>query len=240
MSAPAGPDITDGLVAAHRTGEWLGALVGSWSMPGPSASRLLVLHGLGLRGFGAPEAIAAIVGLGADELRRQLGCLATEGLVVYREGRLTGWALTPEGRAEQERLLAGELAATGSRSRVERAYRRFLGLNAELLAACTDFQLRDDAPNDHADPVHDAAAIERLRAVHGALLPVLDELEASLGRYRGYRARFDHALARLGAGDHDWFARPMIDSYHTVWFQLHEDLLNTLGLRRDQESGALI
>ncbi|CAN5866644.1 hypothetical protein BH23ACT4_BH23ACT4_11090 [soil metagenome] len=27
------------------------------------------------------------------------------------------------------------------------------------------------------------------------------------------------------------------DSYHTVWFQLHEDLLRTLGISRDDERG---
>ena len=26
----------------------------------------------------------------------------------------------------------------------------------------------------------------------------------------------------------------MIDSYHTVWFELHEDLLATLGIERDR------
>lgn len=209
-------------------------------MPGPSASRLLVLHGLRLRGFGAPADIGAIVGLDADEAARQLRSLAGEGLVTYREGRLTGWALTPEGRAEQEGLLAVELAHTGCRPRVEGAYRSFLSLNTELLEACTDWQLRDGRPNDHRDLAHDTAAVERLRAVHGALGPVLADLEAGLERYRGYRPRFDHALDRVGAGDHDWFAKPMIDSYHTVWFQLHEDLLTTLGLERDQESGALL
>jgi hypothetical protein len=30
----------------------------------------------------------------------------------------------------------------------------------------------------------------------------------------------------------------MIDSYHTVWFQLHEDLLNTLGIDRSTEASA--
>ena len=29
----------------------------------------------------------------------------------------------------------------------------------------------------------------------------------------------------------------MIDSYHTVWFELHEDLLATLGLERAAETG---
>ena len=33
----------------------------------------------------------------------------------------------------------------------------------------------------------------------------------------------------MRAGDPDWFTRPTVDSYHTVWFELHENLLATLG-----------
>ncbi|MDQ1375434.1 MAG: hypothetical protein QOJ09_2772, partial [Actinomycetota bacterium] len=29
---------------------------------------------------------------------------------------------------------------------------------------------------------------------------------------------------------------PLIDSYHTVWFELHEDLLSTLGIERGSET----
>ena len=39
------------------------------------------------------------------------------------------------------------------------------------------------------------------------------------------------------AGDTDWFTKPMIPSYHTVWFELHEDLLATLGIERGSEGG---
>jgi hypothetical protein len=38
------------------------------------------------------------------------------------------------------------------------------------------------------------------------------------------------------AGAREWFTRPVIDSYHTVWFELHEDLLSTLGLARASEA----
>jgi hypothetical protein len=31
----------------------------------------------------------------------------------------------------------------------------------------------------------------------------------------------------------------MIDSYHTVWFELHEDLLSTLGIERSKEGSTL-
>jgi hypothetical protein len=37
-------------------------------------------------------------------------------------------------------------------------------------------------------------------------------------------------------GDHDWFTMPVIDSYHTIWFELHENLLATLNLERADES----
>ena len=43
------------------------------------------------------------------------------------------------------------------------------------------------------------------------------------------------ALERLVDGDTDWFTKPTIPSYHTVWFELHEDLLVTLGIERSSE-----
>ena len=42
-------------------------------------------------------------------------------------------------------------------------------------------------------------------------------------------------LDRVQGGDTDWFTKPMIASYHTVWFELHEDLLCTLGIERGSE-----
>ena len=39
-------------------------------------------------------------------------------------------------------------------------------------------------------------------------------------------------------GHGEWFDKPLIDSYHTVWFELHEDLLATLGLERSTETGS--
>ena len=33
-------------------------------------------------------------------------------------------------------------------------------------------------------------------------------------------------------GERAWVAQPRIDSCHTVWMELHDDLLATLGLKR--------
>jgi hypothetical protein len=33
-----------------------------------------------------------------------------------------------------------------------------------------------------------------------------------------------------------WLSRPLIDSYHTVWFELHEELILAAGLTREAEA----
>lgn len=209
-------------------------------MPYASDTRLLVLHGLRLKGFGEPDAVGAIVGVDGDDVAKHLEALREEGLVLRREGsRLSGWGLTIEGRAEQERLLAEELDDAGVRPVVQGAYSSFLECNTSLLEICTAWQMKDETTlNDHADSSYDASVIERLVVLDSGLRPVLERLESVLERYSPYALRFEHALERLKAGDPDWFTKPLIDSYHTVWFQLHEDLLNTLGLDRASEAGA--
>lgn len=60
--------------------------------------------------------------------------------------------------------------------------------------------------------------------------------ERVLTRFRGYDARFAAALARARAGESAWVDRSDVDSCHRVWFELHEDLIATLGLDRYAES----
>lgn len=205
-------------------------------MPYPSAPELLVLHGLRLKGFGEAAAIAELVGLDESDVAKHLEALRDADLVLHREGRLAGWALTAAGREEQERRLAEERDAHDAGPVIESAYRRFLALNQSFLEACTAWQMKGDALNDHADQAYDAACVARLAALHCDLKPILTDLEALFDRYHGYRLRLEAALAKLQDGEQDWFTKPMIDSYHTIWFQLHEDLLNTLGIERSQES----
>src|SRR5436190_2223890 len=100
----------DGERARHATSEVDQADSVSVVRVTASDPRLLVLHGLRLKGFGEPADVAAIVDLDVDIVAKHLDTLQTEGLVLRREGRLVGWALTADGRAEQERLLAKELA----------------------------------------------------------------------------------------------------------------------------------
>jgi hypothetical protein len=204
-------------------------------MPPASDVRFLVLHGLRLKGFGEAPGIADVVGLDAATVEEHLAKLQAEDLVLRRDGRLAGWSLTAAGRAEQQRLAADDAASAGATEAIRAAYERFLALNKELLGVCTDWQVKDEAPNDHADAEYDAAVLDRLRAIDDALAPVLDSLTEARERYRTYAPRFAAALRKLSSGEREWFTKPLIDSYHTIWFELHEDLLGTLGIERSQE-----
>jgi hypothetical protein len=204
-------------------------------MSRPSEPRFLTLHGLRLRGFGEVASIAPVVGLDADIVEEHLAKLQAEELVLRRDGRLAGWALTPAGRLEQQRLAAEEAERHGLTESIRDAYQHFLSLNGRLLGVCTDWQVRGQAPNDHADAAYDAGVLERLHEVHEAVGPVLGDLAGLLARYACYQPRFAAAIDRLGAGELEYFTKPLIDSFHTIWFELHEDLLSTLGIERSQE-----
>ncbi len=208
-------------------------------MTAPSDPRTLVLHGLRLKGFAEAPVVAEVIDRPEGDVKAALDELVAEDLASYRDGRLSGFTLTPDGRAEHARLLAAELDALGVRAPVEAAYRRFLTYNGDLLEICTAWQLRDadgeSTINDHTDAAYDAGVIERLATLHGHAEPVCGELARSLARYSLYGPRLRTALERVQGGDTDWFTKPMLPSYHTIWFELHEDLLATLGIERGQE-----
>jgi hypothetical protein len=209
-------------------------------MSRPSEARLLVLHGLRLKGAAELDVLADAVGLPATEVETLLHALGHDRLVEHRSGPLTGWMLTTAGRAEHARLVGAEVDATDSRQVVTDVYRRFRALNAEVLTTCSRWQVRDvaGAPvrNDHSDASYDARVVADLERLHRQAGPLLDDLAATLDRYRPYGPRLSHAVERVSAGDGDWFTRPVMPSYHTVWFELHEDLLTTLGLDRTSET----
>lgn len=204
---------------------------------------MLALHALRLKGFADCDAVAACIGMSADDAVAELSAAVEEGLAVRRDGRLTGYGLTPKGRAEHGAALAGELAAAGCRETVADAYRRFLALNQRLLETCTRWQMRtvdgQPVPNDHRDADHDAECIARLREINTEVQPLCTDLTGVLGRFAHYGPRLAGAAAKVAAGEHDWFTKPMIDSFHTVWFELHEDLLATLGIERGKEEAAV-
>ncbi len=204
----------------------------------PSSTDLLVLTGLRLKGFVETAPLGMFLDMPLDDLERRLQVAAERGHAQYRDGGRSGWSLTAEGRRENDRLLAAELDSARRRADMESVYREFLDLNQSMLGICTRWQVKDQANqvlNDHSDRVYDRAVIAELTEIDSAVQPICAVLSGWFGRFANYGPKFSTALRKLSEGQHDWFTKPTIDSYHTVWFELHEDLLVTLGIDRASE-----
>lgn len=210
-------------------------------MTADSPAELLVLHAVRILGFADQLAVARRFGLDPAETAEVLGDAEAHGWVTHaRFGGVEGWSLTEIGREENERLLAAELGSVDGANEVLEVHSEFLPLNNRLQQACTNWQLRPVpgsrlATNDHTDTAWDAAVLEELTRIQHALAPIETRLGEVLTRFRGYDARFTRALRRARSGEEGWIDRTDVDSCHRVWFELHEDLIATLGLRRGME-----
>ncbi len=207
-----------------------------------SAPELLVLHAVRVMGFADSEAVAARAGTSRPEAERVLSeseCKVWVQHVAFAD--LDGWSLTDSGKAENERQLAAELVDADPAGVVAAVYRSFLPLNARLLRAVTDWQIRPTeadrfAPNDHADDTWDERVLDELAALGRQLAPLADRLSAVLMRFDDYTKRYEAALRKARNGELDWIDKTDVDSCHRVWFQLHEDLVATLGIDRRNEA----
>jgi hypothetical protein len=205
------------------------------NLPHRTSTDLLVLHTLRCIGFAGLARVAAATGLPEPDAESELIDLAVAGLVTRVAGDFGGWGLTEAGRAADAERIADELETAGTRTIVTEAYDAFLVLNPELLDLCTAWQTRSVdgkiTPNDHTDDAYDARVLDRFTAFDQRVDPVCADLSAAMLRFQRYRVRLTDALVRARSGALDYVS-DNVESYHTVWFQLHEDLLATLGIPR--------
>ncbi|MCV7381847.1 MarR family transcriptional regulator [Mycobacterium alsense] len=182
----------------------------------------------------------------AADLSRTLAALGLDpGDIAGVVERLTGSGLladgaalriTPSGRERLQALLAEERAGVDA-AVVAAAYDDFRSVNADFKSLVTDWQLKGGpggAPNAHDDVAYDAAVLARLDEVHARAVPIIEAAATQLPRVGAYAAKLTAALGKIKAGDTAWLTRPLIDSYHTVWFELHEELIGAMGLTREE------
>lgn len=207
----------------------------SETTPHTTSADLLVLHALRCAGFSGPARLAGVTGLPEDDVESELIDLAVDGLVTRTPGEFGGWGLSEAGRTASVDRIAAELETTGTRPTAERAHEGFMELNPELLDLCTAWQLRPvdgvSTLNDHTDPGYDARVLDLFTDLDRRLEAVCSDLSANLLRFRRYRVRLSGALSQARSGALDQVADGTA-SYHSVWAQLHEDLLVTLGIPR--------
>ena len=153
----------------------------------------------------------------------------------YTARRGDSLALTSAGRAAHAawaRVPAGSEAETA----VRRAYDGSLEIDLGVKSLTTEWQRVRAAAGRNGLDVTAWKLVDRLGSVHArACGTVLGPLARAEPRFAGYRGRLRGALDKLEEGEVEWFSGLQCDSYHTVWWQLHEDLLLALGISRSDD-----
>jgi DNA-binding Lrp family transcriptional regulator len=186
-----------------------------------------VLHALRVKGRATVGELAAALDLPADDIERRLRALEAEGTALERAaGRRPGWMLTSAGRDAHAQSTLDDVPAD-LRGQLVEPYRGFLRVNDRIKEVCTVWQTTGDAERR-------LDLLGELHELHSRAAPVLERAGAALPRFARYGQRLASALERAGE-DPRFVVSPQVDSYHTVWFECHEDFLVTLGRSRHQE-----
>jgi hypothetical protein len=106
----------------------------------------------------------------------------------------------------------------------------------------TGWQVRDvdgeQVLNDHSDPAYDSQLLADLAALDADTAAWLKPLADTSRQFGVYGKRLGNALELARAGDARFVASPRVDSYHSVWFELHEHLIRLTGRNRSDEAAA--
>ncbi len=198
--------------------------------------RLLI--SLRIKGFGKPEPMAEALATSLESCLALIAELKGAGLA---EDTKVGVRLTAAGREVADALMRAERAGA-DRAQIEAAAERFAPVNGAFKHLITRWQMRevDGKPvrNDHSDPAYDKAALDAFETIHADVGGVIDEVARTVPRFSEYARRLSSALGRIRAGELRYVAAPDAESYHTVWFELHQDLIGLLGTTRAKEAAA--
>lgn len=194
-----------------------------------------IMHAVAIRKHGDAKAIAGLAGLAVTTVESVLVGAVAGGRVVEIDGK---YMLTPCGQM----MLAGEYSRfnDGLRANADfiTAYQRFEVINKDLKQLITDWQTMEvggkRVGNDHSNQDYDQRVIGRLGDLHERFESILNKLCAGEPRLQVYSDKLGVALEKAEHGELAWVSDAKLDSYHTVWFELHEDLLRILGHVREE------
>jgi hypothetical protein len=198
-------------------------------------NRETVLHATALKRNSDAEAIAGLAGLPSDVVAAELAHAVATGRAVDAAGKFT---LTPLADVALRSRYSLHYAHLRTDPAFLSAYEAFERINGTLKAVITDWQTMSvggkAVANDHSDPDYDARIIDRLGTVHEQIEPVIDRLATGLPRLKVYGNKLLAALEAAEDGEHAWVSDIRRESYHTVWFELHEDLLRIMAREREE------
>ncbi|MBM3694378.1 MAG: pyruvate, phosphate dikinase [Actinobacteria bacterium] len=197
-----------------------------------------VARALTVKGIADPAGVATILRAPEAAVASALEQAAAAGVVKSAGGM---FSLTPEGREKGAALVAADTTQWGNAD-AEAALEAFVPFDRKMKAVVTAWQMREvdgqQVINDHTDAAYDAGVLAEVAELHAGAGPWLAGLAGSLPWLGGYAARLDEAALRVAEGDSRYIASPRVDSYHSIWFELHEDLILLAGRTREEEVAA--
>jgi pyruvate,orthophosphate dikinase len=195
-----------------------------------------VLGWLHIKTISALDTLASSLLTTEDVLQPVVDRLTEEGLLGRAAGSLL---LTDAGTARAEELARADREGWGGAAA---GLDEFLPLDQRMKTTVTAWQMRDvdgeQVLNDHSDEAYDASVLASLAQLHEETAAWLGSLGSAVARFPQYLARFERAMAAVRGGDSRFVASPRVDSYHSVWFELHEDLIRLAGRTREDEVAA--
>ncbi len=228
--------------AAELGVEIPGAEAGGAEGPAEAAtgglSTQMALRALLIKGFTTPEGLAPAFHTTDEEAGTVLEGLVADGLAALAGGM---FKLTPDGTAAAKELIEADRRQWGP-AEAETALDAFLPFDHRMKAVVTGWQMREvdgqQTINDHSDAAYDTSVLADLVALHEEVAEWLRPLAQRLPRVAEYGDRLDRAAAAVRDGDYRYIASPRVDSYHSIWFEFHEDLILLAGRTRADEVAA--
>lgn len=195
----------------------------------------LVLHGIAIKKHSTIEEVASVIDIDPVTVESLVNEAASQGRVIKANGK---YSLTPAAQM----ILNGEYPKFYSELRNDdsfiSAYKEFEKINNKLKTIMTNWQVisigGEEVTNDHSDSHYDNKIIEKLGDLHEHVEKIIDRLSAKLPRLKIYKEKLLKALEKAEDGEIQWVSDARIESYHTVWFELHEDLLRICGRKREE------
>lgn len=183
------------------------------------------LHALRVKGVATAAEVARLTGI--DGVAEALAALVAQKLVARRAGGEGEYhALTSAGHDAHGAAVAERLGLK-ARGLLAAAYdSRFLAVNLRFKQLCADWQEQGER----------FELVEAAADVHDDIIAVLRTAAAADVRFERYAERLNATMDAFQGGDARALTAPVGESYHNVWFELHEDLLVTLSRSRRDEA----
>ena len=197
-----------------------------------------LIHVLSIKGFAKEEILAAALGLEVSDVELMAKSLIEEGLL---ESSRIGRKLTEKGKAAAAKILE-DVREKADLAALETFYLAFIPINQDYKKSVSSWQIKTVGelvePNDHEDAEYDQQVLTEMFKDHDSLKHLVATHLASCPLLGDYARRLEKAYADVSAGDHQFVAGALIDSYHTVWFEFHEALIRLSGRDRATEAAA--